>query len=224
MAQPVYDAGLRRINVSLDSLSRQRFHEVARRDALDRVLEGLQATERAGFYPIKVNTVAMRGRTEGEILDFARLAMERGFHVRFIEFMPLDAEGLWGPDSYIPGREIIERIAAVYPLEPVGSDPRESAVRFRFRHHARGEIGIIPSVSEPFCGSCSRVRITADGKLRTCLFALNETDLREPLRNGASDLQLADLITQAVRNKEQGHRINHESFVRPERSMSLIGG
>lgn len=224
LAQPLYDAGLRRLNVSLDSLDRHKFHEMTRRDALDKVLDGLREAERVGFNPIKINAVTMRGRTEDEVLDFARLAMERAFKVRFIEFMPLDGDGIWGPDSYVPGREIIERIDAVYPLESIPTDRPEPATRYRFRNNGQGEIGIIPSVSEPFCESCNRIRITADGKLRTCLFSLGETDLREPLRNGASDENLAEIIVEAVRHKEPGHLINRADFVKPERSMSQIGG
>lgn len=224
LARPLFEAGLCRLNVSLDSLNRHKFHEMTRRDALDKVMEGLEESASVGFHPVKINAVTMRGKTEDEVLEFARFAKEHDFYVRFIEFMPLDGDGLWGPDSFVPGREILSMIDSVYPLEPVHSERPEPATRYRFRDSGRGEIGIIPSVSEPFCESCNRIRITADGKLRTCLFSVTETDLREPLRSGASDEDLAWKIVEAVRHKEPGHLINQQGFVKPERNMSLIGG
>jgi cyclic pyranopterin phosphate synthase len=224
LAVDLYAAGLRRINVSLDSLDREKFKRITRRDFLDQVLAGLDEAERAGFSPIKVNAVAMRDFTEEELLSFARLARERPFEIRFIEFMPLDADNIWERDRILTGREIIERISAVYPLERVSrgssSDP---ATRYRFVDGA-GEIGIIASVTEPFCGSCDRIRLTADGKLRTCLFAVEEFDLKGPLRAGASDVELAWLIADAVSRKGPGHMINSSEFVKPARTMSQIGG
>jgi cyclic pyranopterin phosphate synthase len=224
MAGELFDAGLRRLNVSLDSLDPVKFAQVTRRDLLGQVLAGLDEAERVGFNPIKVNAVAMRDFTEEELLDFACLARERPFQVRFIEFMPLDADQIWDPKLILSGREIVERIGAVYPLErvpvPPNSDP---ATRYRFVD-GRGEIGIIASVTEPFCGACDRIRLTPDGKLRTCLFALEEFDLKGPLRDGASDLELGWLVADAVARKGPGHMINSAEFVRPVRTMSQIGG
>src|SRR5947209_10109602 len=198
LAAELYDAGLRRLNVSLDSLDREKFAQITRRDFLHLVLAGLDEAERVGFAPIKVNAVAMRDFTEDELLSFARLARERPFEIRFIEFMPLDADNIWERERILTGREIIERISAVYPLERVSressSDP---ATRYRFVDGA-GEIGIIASVTEPFCGACDRIRLTADGKLRTCLFAVEEFDLKGPLRAGADDVDLGWLIADAV--------------------------
>jgi len=224
LAAELYDAGLRRLNVSLDSLNREKFAAITRRDLLEKVLAGLDEAERVGFNPIKVNAVAMRDFTEEELLAFARLARERPFQVRFIEFMPLDADQIWDPKLILSGREIVERISEVYPLErapvPPNSDP---ATRYRFVD-GRGEIGIIASVTEPFCGACDRIRLTPDGKLRTCLFALEEFDLKGPMRAGASDVELGWLIADAVGRKGPGHMINTEEFVRPARTMSQIGG
>lgn len=224
LAAELYGAGLRRINVSLDSLDREKFAQITRRDFLHLVLAGLEEAERVGFAPIKVNVVAMRDFTEEELLDFARLARERPFQVRFIEFMPLDGDNIWERQKILTGREIVERISTLYPLErvPVGpsSDP---ATRYRFVDGA-GEIGVIASVTEPFCGSCDRIRLTADGKLRTCLFALEEFDLKTPLRAGASDVELGWLIADAVSRKGPGHMINSLDFVKPQRTMSQIGG
>jgi cyclic pyranopterin phosphate synthase len=224
MAQELYDAGLRRLNVSLDSLDREAFARVTRRDMLDRVLAGLSAAARAGFRPIKVNAVAMRGVTEGELLAFARLARENPYEVRFIEFMPLDGDNLWERQKILTGREIVAGIHAVYPLERVDAGPTpDPATRYRFVDGS-GEIGIIASVTEPFCSHCNRIRLTADGKLRTCLFSLEETDLRAPLRDGASDCEIAAIIADAVSRKEASHLINSADFVKPERNMSQIGG
>ncbi len=224
LAAELYDAGLRRLNVSLDSLDREKFAQVTRRDFLHVVLAGLDEAERVGFSPIKVNAVAMRDFTEGELLRFARLGRERPFQVRFIEFMPLDADNIWDRQKILTGREIVERISAVYPLErvrlPPNSDP---ATRYRFVDGA-GEIGIIASVTEPFCGSCDRIRLTADGKLRTCLFAIEEFDLKTPLRAGATDVELGWRIADAVSRKGPGHMINSAEFIKPERTMSQIGG
>jgi cyclic pyranopterin phosphate synthase len=216
-------AGLQRVNVSVDSLLRHRFAEMTRRDALDRVMEGLRAAESAGLTPIKLNCVVVRGTNDDEVVDFARFARETGYEVRFIEFMPLDEQGAWTRDAVVPSREVLDRIDAVYPIEPVqhGAEP---ATMWRFRDGARGAVGVIASVSEPFCSSCNRIRITADGQFRTCLFALEETDVRALLRDGATDHEIASAVRAAVAGKWAGHKINDEDFERPARSMSLIGG
>jgi cyclic pyranopterin phosphate synthase len=216
-------AGLSRVNVSVDSLLRHRFAEMTRRDALDQVMEGLRAAEAAGLQPIKLNCVVVRGTNDDEVVDFARFARETGYEVRFIEFMPLDAEETWTRDAVVPSREVLDRIDAIYPIEPIDHGP-EPATMWRFRDGARGAIGVIASVSEPFCTSCNRIRVTADGQFRTCLFAMEETDLRALLRNGATDAEIADSITKAVIGKWAGHKINDTDFLRPARSMSLIGG
>jgi cyclic pyranopterin phosphate synthase len=222
-AEPLVDAGLRRLNVSLDSLSHVRFAEITRRDALDAVLRGLEEAERyPELRPIKVNCVAVKGFTETEVPALAGLARRKPYVVRFIEFMPLDADAHWSMDQVVPADETLAAIDAVYPLAPVAHGP-EPAARYRYLD-GRGEIGVIPSVTKPFCGDCDRIRITAEGKLRTCLFALDEHDLRAILRNGGSDDDLARAIEAAVGTKWAGHRIGQVSFVRPPRSMSQIGG
>src|SRR5919202_1585471 len=196
-AEALVRAGINRFNVSLDSLQRDRFFEMTRRDALPRVLRGLEVL--AGFpeaHPIKVNAVAMRGFTEDEALPFAEFAREHPYEVRFIEFMPLDADHSWTPDSVLSGKEIRAAIAAVFPLEPEPREAHATARVYRFAD-GRGRIGFINPVSEPFCGDCNRIRITADGRLRTCLFSLNETDLRAPLRAGASDDDIERIVRYA---------------------------
>jgi cyclic pyranopterin phosphate synthase len=217
-------AGIDRFNVSVDSLQRDRFFEMTRRDALPQVLRGLEVL--AAFpdaHPIKVNAVAMRGFSEDEILPCARLARERPYEVRFIEFMPLDADHGWARDRVLTGREIRNAIHSVYPLEPEPREPSATARVYRFADH-RGRIGFINPVSEPFCGDCNRIRITAEGKLRTCLFSLHETDLRGPLRVGAPDHELERIIRDAVWRKELKHHVNDPGFVQPLRTMSQIGG
>ena len=215
-------AGLRRLNVSCDSLRPERFRQMARRDQLARVLDGIDAAIGAGFAPVKVNVVMMRGVNDDEAVDFATFGRERGVQPRFIEFMPLDADGGWTMDQVVPADETLAAIDAVYPLEPVPHGP-EPATRYRYVD-GRGEIGVIPSVTRPFCGDCDRVRITAEGKFRTCLFALDEHDLRAVVRNGGTDDDLAAAIERAVGTKWAGHHIGQVSFVRPPRSMSQIGG
>jgi cyclic pyranopterin phosphate synthase len=215
-------AGLNRINVSCDSLRPERFRQMARRDQLARVLDGIDAATGAGFAPVKVNVVMMRGVNEDEAVDFATFGRERGVQPRFIEFMPLDADGGWTMDQVVPADDTLAAIDAVYPLEPVPHGP-EPATRYRYVDGG-GEIGVIPSVTRPFCGDCDRVRITAEGKFRTCLFALDEHDLRAVLRNGGTDDDLAAAIEGAVGTKWAGHHIGQVSFVRPPRSMSQIGG
>lgn len=218
-------AGLRRINVSLDSLQQDRLFHIVRRDVLDDVLEGLEELERhPSIRPIKVNVVTMRGINDDEILAFAKLAMRKPYVIRFIEFMPLDAEERWQPDKVLSGQEVFERINSYKKLVPIDTPTNGSPdTKYRFEDGS-GEIGFINSVSEPFCASCDRIRITADGHFRNCLFALEETDLKGPLRAGASDEDLAALIRQSVRQKWAGHLINRKDFQRPSRSMSQIGG
>ncbi|MBI3911429.1 MAG: GTP 3',8-cyclase MoaA [Armatimonadetes bacterium] len=224
MAQELWDAGLRRLNVSLDTLDPQKFAELTRRNLFHRVIAGLEAAARVGFHPIKINVVAIRGYAEDELLDFARLAREQAYQVRFIEFMPLDGDGMWDHARVLTAREILETIGAVYPLERAHPGPTpEPATLYRFRD-GRGEIGLIPTVTEPFCTRCNRIRITADGKLRYCLFAIEETDLKTPLRAGASDEEIAWLIVDTVRGKWAGHAINQAGFIKPQRNMSQIGG
>jgi cyclic pyranopterin phosphate synthase len=224
LAAPLVAAGLRRLNVSLDSLSHVRFAEITRRDALDRVLAGLAEAERhPELRPIKINCVAIRGFTEPEVPALAELARRKPYVVRFIEFMPLDADEVWRDDDVLTGGEIRALIEERWPLEEVPAKPSSTARRFRFADGA-GEIGFVNPVSEPFCSSCDRIRLTADGKLRTCLFSRREWDLKEPLRGGASDEELERLLRWAVAHKELKHRINEPGFVRASRSMSQIGG
>jgi GTP 3',8-cyclase len=221
---PLVEAGLRRINVSLDSLSHTRFAEITRRDALDKVLAGLAEAERyPELRPIKVNCVAIRGFTEEEVPALAELARRRPYVIRFIEFMPLDADEAWRQDEVLTGGEIRALIEERWPLVEVPAKASSTARRFRFADGA-GEIGFVNPVSEPFCSTCDRIRLTADGKLRTCLFSRREWDVKRPLRDGASDDELEALLRWAVRHKELKHHINEPGFVRASRSMSQIGG
>ena len=223
-SQPLVEAGLQRLNVSLDSLSHVRFAEITRRDALDRVLAGLEEAERhPELSPIKVNCVAIRGFTEEEVPALAELARRKPYVVRFIEFMPLDADQRWDADDVLTGGEIRALIEQHWPLVEIPAKPSSTARRFRFADGA-GEIGFVNPVSEPFCSSCDRIRLTADGQLRTCLFSRREWDLKTPLRDGATDEALVELIRWAVRHKELKHKINDPGFVRASRSMSQIGG
>jgi cyclic pyranopterin phosphate synthase len=217
-------AGLKRINVSLDSLAPDRFFQLTRRDSLAQVLEGLEAAQRhPELRPIKVNVVALKDFTEDEVLRFAEFARQHPYEVRFIEFMPLDADRAWTRDKVLPNAEIVRMIDEVYPLEPMGRERHGTARRYRFRD-GTGEMGFISPVSEPFCGDCNRIRLTAEGELRTCLFSMNETDLRGPLRAGATDAELEELIRDAVWRKELKHHVNDPGFVQPPRTMSQIGG
>jgi cyclic pyranopterin phosphate synthase len=215
-------AGLRRVNVSLDSLRPDRFVELTRRDDLDRVLDGLDAAIEAGFDPVKLNVVCMEGVNDDEIVDFAVLGRERGVEVRFIEFMPLDGGHTWERAKVVPGEAIVAAIDAVFPLRPLAR-AHEPAALWAYED-GKGRVGVIPSVTEPFCGSCDRVRLTAEGRMRACLFSLEETDLRAPLRAGASDLEIAALMASCVAGKWAGHQIGTTTFVQPPRSMSQIGG
>jgi cyclic pyranopterin phosphate synthase len=223
LAEPLAEAGVDRATVSCDSLMRHRFAEMTRRDALDKVLAGLKAAERAGLTPIKINAVVIGGTNDDEVVEFARWSRETGYEVRFIEYMPLDAEHAWERAKVVPGRQILERIDAVYPIEAVrhGNEP---AASYRFADGAAGRIGVIAAVTEPFCATCNRLRLTAEGMVRACLFSLEETDLRAPMRSGAGDDELERLVRETVWAKWSGHRIDHADFVQPERSMSMIGG
>jgi cyclic pyranopterin phosphate synthase len=223
-AAALVEAGIDRVNVSIDSLSRDRFHEVTRRDALPQTLRGLAAI--AAFervQPIKVNAVGMRDFTEDEVFRFCELARSSDYQVRFIEFMPLDGDRAWDIDQVLTGAEIRKLIEARHQLVEVPREPHATARVFRFADGV-GELGFINPVSEPFCADCNRIRLTADGKLRTCLFSIRETDLREPLRAGADDAALEQLVRDAVWRKELKHRVNEPGFVAPPRTMSAIGG
>ena len=223
LAAPLARAGLDRVTVSCDSLLRHRFAEMTRRDALEQVLGGLRAAEEAGLTPIKVNCVVIAGTNDDELVDFARFSRASGHEVRFIEYMPLDADQKWEREKVVPSAGIVEAIDAVFPLIAETGDGKP-ATAFRFADGAPGGIGVIASVTEPFCDACNRLRLTADGQLRACLFAMYETDLRGPLRGGASDGELERLIRDNVWAKWEGHKINHPDFRRPDRSMSMIGG
>jgi cyclic pyranopterin phosphate synthase len=223
MAEPLARAGLDRVTVSCDSLLRHRFAEMTRRDALERVMAGLRAAEAAGLTPIKINCVVIGGSNEGEVVEFARFARETGYEVRFIEYMPLDADHAWERAKVVPNADLLQAIDAVFPLVPADDEP-DPASTFGFADGSPGAIGVISSVTEPFCDTCNRLRLTSDGQMRACLFALDEVDLRGPIRSGATDEELAILIRAGVWRKWEGHRINHADFVRPDRSMSMIGG
>jgi cyclic pyranopterin phosphate synthase len=225
-AAALVDAGLRRFNISIDSLQQDRFFELTRRDALPRVMRGIEALAAYGGddLTIKLNAVALRDFTEQEALPFAAFAKERPFEVRFIEFMPLDADHTWTPEQVLTGAEIRAIIEREYPLEPIERERSATAVTYRFADGGKGKLGFINPVSEPFCSDCDRIRLTADGKLRTCLFSLNETNLRDPLRAGADDVELETLIREAIWRKELKHIVNEPGFIQPLRPMSSIGG
>ncbi len=222
-AHALRDAGLDRINISLDSLRPDRFRQLTGRDQLTDVLAGIDAALAAGLDPVKVNVVAMAGINDDEVVDFATFGRRRGVTVRFIEFMPLDGDHGWRRDQVVPAEQIVAAIDAVFPLDAVGGGGPEPAERYAFRDGG-GEVGVIASVTRPFCASCDRVRLTADGQLRNCLFATAEHDLRSALRRGGSDDELAALVEAAVASKWAGHGIEQVHFVRPARSMSQIGG
>jgi cyclic pyranopterin phosphate synthase len=223
-ADALVDAGIDRINVSIDALARDRFHEITRRDALPQVLRGLAAiAAHERVRPIKVNAVAMRDFTEAEVFRFCELARSTDYQVRFIEFMPLDGDRNWDIDQVLTGAELRALIETRHRLVELPREPHATARVYRFADGG-GEIGFINPVSEPFCGDCNRIRLTADGKLRTCLFSVNETDLRAPLRAGADDAELERIVRDAVWRKELKHRVNDPGFVAPPRTMSAIGG
>ncbi|MCB0874811.1 MAG: GTP 3',8-cyclase MoaA [Solirubrobacterales bacterium] len=223
-AGAIVAAGVDRVNVSIDSLARDRFFQITRRDALPQVMRGLEAiAAHERIRPIKVNAVAMRDFTEREVGAFVELARTSDYQVRFIEFMPLDADHAWTPESVLTGAEIRALIERTHELAELPREPSATARVYRFTDGA-GEIGFINPVSEPFCGDCNRLRLTAEGKLRTCLFSVHETDLRDPLRSGASDAELEEIVRDAVWRKELKHRVNEPGFRPPARSMSAIGG
>jgi cyclic pyranopterin phosphate synthase len=224
-AEPLYAAGLRRLNVHIDTLDRERFAQITRRDELPRVLAGLTAAQRAGFKQIKLNAVAVKNLVEPDIVPLARFARENGFEVRYIEFMPLDAQSLWDRSRVLLVDHIIETLSReISPLIPVPDpDPRAPATEYRYLDGG-GVVGFIASVSRPFCLNCNRLRLTSDGKLRYCLFAIDEDDVREPIRSGASDEEIAALIRRNVGAKWLGHQINSAKFVAPPRPMYSIGG
>ena len=224
VARTLAAAGLRRVNISCDSLRPDRFAEIRRRGHLAVVLEAMDAAEAAGLSPLKVNVVLLRGQNDDEIVEFAAFARQTGRIVRFIEFMPLDAQGEWDRSRLVPGHEVFERISAIWPLEPLSDSPGPApAERFRFSD-GQGEIGLISSVTQPFCGTCNRLRLTADGGLRNCLFSDDERTARDILRSGGNDADLALLFREAVWGKFPGHGINEPGFLSPVRSMSMIGG
>ncbi len=224
-AQALHEAGLRRINIHLDTLDRERFIRITRRDELGRVLAGIDACRRLGFHPIKLNAVAVKGLTEPDIVPLARFGRENGIEVRFIEFMPLDAQGIWDRGKVLVAGEIVETLSReIAPLiEIPDADPRAPATEYRYADGI-GRVGFIASVSRPFCLNCNRIRLTADGHLRYCLFAIDETDVRPLLRGGASDDEIAHAICASVEAKWEGHEINTARFVAPPRTMYSIGG
>lgn len=223
LAHDLRRAGLDRVNISCDSLRPDRFLAMTRRDALPAVLDGIDAAIEAGFAPVKVNTVLVRGVNDDEAVDFAAFGRDKGVEVRFIEYMPLDADHQWTRDHVVPADETLATIDAAFPLEPVAPHGAAPATTYRYKD-GRGTVGVIPSVTRPFCGDCDRVRLTAEGRFRTCLFATEETDLRAVLRRGGGDDDLARAIEAAVGTKWAGHQIGQVDFIRPSRSMSQIGG
>jgi cyclic pyranopterin phosphate synthase len=225
LAQPLWDAGLRRINVSLDTMDAGRFQQLTRRTGFEDVIAGIHAARTAGFRPIKINAVALRGVTEDDVVPLAQFARSFGLELRFIEYMPLDARDRWERGKVLFAAEILELLSAgIGPLAPApDQDPRAPAVDYDFLD-GKGRVGLIASVSRPFCASCNRVRLTAEGKLRNCLFALEETDIRALLRGGASDSEIATALRASVAAKWEGHEINTARFIKPERLMHSIGG
>ncbi|GIW86261.1 MAG: GTP 3',8-cyclase [Isosphaeraceae bacterium] len=226
MARQLWDAGLRRINVSLDTLDPTRFEQLTRRSGFEQVIEGIHAAREAGFHPVKINAVAIKGVTEDDVVPLARFGRDHGCEIRFIEYMPLDAGDAWERGKVLFAEEILDRLAAEFgPLEPApDQDPRAPALDYVYTDGHPARVGLIASVSRPFCGSCNRLRLTADGKLRNCLFALDETDLRALLRGGADDEALRAAIRASVAAKWEGHEINTARFIKPARLMHAIGG
>jgi cyclic pyranopterin phosphate synthase len=223
LAKPLWNAGLRRLNVSLDTLKEEKFVHIVRREGYGRVIAGLEAAERQGFAPIKINMVVMRGVNDDEVVAMAGLARTKPYQVRFIEFMPLDGDHQWSREKVFTAQEILDRIHAAHPLERSEGPLSDPARRWRFKD-GLGDIGVIASVSEPFCFACDRVRITAEGKFRTCLFSHQETDVRAMLRGGAGDEAITAALRLAIGKKEAGHGINDPNFVQPVRAMYSIGG
>jgi cyclic pyranopterin phosphate synthase len=216
-------AGLDRINISLDSLKQERFEAITRTKTFDQVIASIEAAQASKLRPVKVNAVLVRALNDDEVEDFAQFARDLNLVMRFIEFMPLDAGHTWTRDRVVSAAEIHQRISARWPLVPVAHERSETARRYRFAD-GRGEIGLVAPVTRPFCGFCSRIRLTADGKLRTCLFSKEDHDLKGLLRNGASDDEIVAEIQAIVAQKEKGHRINEPDFIPPSRSMVFIGG
>ena len=223
-AQSLKDAGLKRLNVSLDALDPEKFRDVNRRDCLQAVLDGLDTARKVGFKSIKINAVAVRNFSESEVMGLIEYGRSDGFEVRFIEFMPLDSDKVWERDKVLFGHEIIELIKEKYELVPVDNSLEIGPASEYTFADGKGKIGIITAVSNPFCDHCNRIRMTADGKLRTCLFSADETNLKEMIRSGKSDENIAETIRQAVLIKEPGHKINLDDFERPDRAMHAIGG
>ena len=224
MADELREAGLKRVNVSLDTLIPERFHRMARRDRIHEVMAGLEAARRVGFEPIKINAVLMRGLNDDEAVPLARWGRENGYQVRYIEWMPLDFQHSWSREKLVPAAEILERIQAVFPIEPAQqTDPSAPATLYNYTD-GMGSVGVIASVTRPFCGHCDRIRLTADGQIRTCLFSLKEYDFRRAMRAGASDGEIVELLKAAVWRKEPGHLINSPFYRQPDRGMSAIGG
>jgi cyclic pyranopterin phosphate synthase len=223
-AQSLKDAGLKRLNVSLDALDPEKFRDVNRRDCLQAVLDGLDTARKVGFKSIKINAVAVRNFSESEVMGLIEYGRSDGFEVRFIEFMPLDSDKVWERDKVLFGHEIIELIKEKYELVPVDNSLEIGPASEYTFADGKGKIGIITAVSNPFCDHCNRIRMTADGKLRTCLFSTDETNLKEMIRSGKSDENIAETIRQAVLIKEPGHKINLDDFERPDRAMHAIGG
>jgi cyclic pyranopterin phosphate synthase len=224
-AQALYDAGLRRINVSLDALDPAKFEKITRRQGYEKVIAGINQAQAVGFNPVKVNAVAVRGLTEDEVVPFGHFARRTGVEIRFIEFMPLDADAAWQRDKVLFAQEMIDMLSSeIMPLVPrPGQDPHAPASEFEFAD-GLGRIGFIASISRPFCMSCDRFRITADGKLRNCLFSLEETDVKAMLRAGTDDAPIAKAIRESIANKKEGHEINTARFIQPDRPMYSIGG
>ena len=223
-AEGLAAAGLDRVTVSCDSLLRHRFEEMTLRDALHEVLEGLKVAASHGLTPIKINTVVIKDVNDNEVVQFAELARSTGYDVRFIEYMPLDAQEQWSRQEVVPGERVIAAINAAFPLERDVDENPEPATPYRFADGAQGRVGVIPSVTEPFCDSCDRLRLTADGQLKACLFSVDETDLKGALRGGVSDEVLAAIARDCIASKWAGHRIGQVDFVKPSRSMSSVGG
>jgi len=227
-AESLRAAGLTRINVSLDTLDRERFTSLTRRDRLADVLDGIEAAKAAGLHPVKINTVPMRGVNDDEVVSLVRWAIDSGVHLRFIEQMPLDAQHAWSRQEMVKADEILAQLASAFTLEPAaevrGSDPAERWTVTSLDGAATGVVGVIGSVTRPFCAACDRVRLTSDGQLRNCLFSQTETDLRTPLRNGASDEEVVVLMRECLAAKKAGHGIDEPTFLPPLRPMSAIGG
>lgn len=217
-------AGLKRINVSLDSLDPIKFEKITRTRSYDKVMDGIDVAQKTRLAPVKVNAVLVRGLNDDEIAAFAVFARERGVVMRFIEFMPLDADRHWSRNLVVPAAEVLERISAQWPLEQIPHEQSETARKYRFKDGTPGEIGLIAPVTQAFCGHCSRIRLTADGKLRTCLFSKDDHDMRELLRGSASDEEIVEWVKGIVMEKEASHRINEPGFVPPSRTMVFIGG